>query len=186
MRIGSEGYLWCCLAFVKRVGNKKNCEAIDTMVEGVQQLLEEHPEVGVFIEQPQGSSLRGDKRMSTLGLRVVELDGCAYGLQHQKPYVLWTNLSVQEFSPRVTEQFCPYCAARPKQQHPQGMCPKKGSSQPRVRLLGYAVDAARNRMPWDLGGALAAAPGTPTGAISQAVATVDAVPIYRTRVIRAP
>jgi len=142
-----------------RRGQKRNRtaaaeEAIDTMVEGVQQLLEEHPEVGVFIEQPQGSSLRGDKRMSTLGLRVVELDGRAYGLQHQKPYVLWTNLSVQEFSPRVTEQFCPYCAARPKQQHPQGMCPKKGSSQPRVRLLGYSVDAARNRMPWDLGEAI--------------------------------
>ena len=32
--------------------------------------------------------------------------------------------------------------------------------------------------------ALAAAPGTPLGAISQAVATVDVVPIYRTRVIR--
>ena len=34
--------------------------------------------------------------------------------------------------------------------------------------------------------ALAAIPGTLPGAISQAVATADAVHIYRTRVIRAP
>ena len=129
-------------------------ESIDTMVEGVAKLLEERPEVGVVIEQPQSSSLRGDPRMASLGLREVELDGCAFGLRFQKPYVLWTNLTTVEFPSRETTLFCQYCAAKPRQAHPQGMCPKKGSSQPRPSLPGYSVDAARNRMPWELGEAI--------------------------------
>ena len=76
-------------------------------------LLEERPEVGVVIEQPQSSSLRGDSRMASLGLREVELDGCAFGLRFQKPYVLWTNLTTVEFLSRETTLFCQYCAAKP-------------------------------------------------------------------------
>ena len=109
------------------------------------------------MELPFRSALveEGDSRMTALGEPVV-VHGCAYGLKHQEKYHLWTNLEVGpegEFLPLDPKVHCPACMAGVA--HEQGLIPQKGSSQQRVHLPGYGNDAARNRMPWALGEAIA-------------------------------
>ena len=102
-----------------------------------------------MLGQPKSSDLVDDPMVVGLGLRTVTVDGCAYGLFHQKGYHLWMTMGEDEFVPRVAKEHCLYCEMGMK--HPQGMIPPKGSWQSRVRWEGYSIDAARNRMPVLLG-----------------------------------
>ena len=75
------------------------------------------------------------------------LQGCAYGLKHQKPYRYWTSIPETVWKPRDEKVHCPACSQVPRAKHEQAMCPQKGDNRPRPHLPGYTNEAARNRVP---------------------------------------
>ena len=104
-----------------------------------------------MVEQPGGSALEGDPRMEWMGAP-LQVTGCTYGLKHRKDYLLWTNLSSEEFMVHDPKDFCMACRVRG--QHEQGLIPARGSQQQRVCLPGYSIKAARNRIPYQMGDAI--------------------------------
>jgi hypothetical protein len=110
-----------------------------------------------FMENVAWGSMRDEAIVkSTLGVGDT-LDGCAYGLKHQKPYRYWTSIPKSVWTPRLATQYCSACATRPKRKHEQAMCPKKGDKRPRPSIPGYTVAAAANRIPPALGKEIAEA-----------------------------
>lgn len=90
---------------------------------------------------------------SRRGAREGIVMGCAYGLKHQGPYRFWTNLTEEEWMPRVAEDFCQHC--RNGTLHEEVMIPGIGDCRSRPTLQGYTMEAARNRVPPPLAASVA-------------------------------
>ena len=81
-------------------------DTVNTVVAAVKWLQCNRPRISIVLEQPKSSVLVEIPRMVGLGLRTVTVDGCAYGLFHQKVYHLWMTMGEDEFIRRVTKEHC--------------------------------------------------------------------------------
>ena len=99
-------------------------------------------QVAWLLEQPRDSSMHllpeVDRRIG----QGQTMMGCAYGLRHQKPYRMWSNI---EWTPRDAKEECAACRARVE--HAEQVIPRRGSTLPRPKLEGYNRRAAVNRIP---------------------------------------
>jgi hypothetical protein len=110
-----------------------------------------------FIENVAWGSMREDDMIKDLMGEGQVLDGCAYGLKHQKPYRYWTSIPPRIWTPKKANGVCPACSSTPKRKHEQALCPKQGDPRPRPRLPGFTQAAAANRIPPKLGQEIAQA-----------------------------
>ena len=109
------------------------------------------------LENPAYSSLRFNRHVrKTLGDNAIVTTGCAFGLKHEKPYRLWTNLTHDDALWRTNAaEWCNAC--RQGIGHEHKMCPRRGDKTPRPTAPGLYGEAARNRMPLLLGRTIAEA-----------------------------
>jgi len=136
-------------------------QAVDAMIESVDK-FERKGKGGnrYFIENVAWGGLKDHPPMkaafgegSRHGAREGIVMGCAYGLKHQGPYRFWTNLTEEEWMPRVAEDYCVHC--REGTQHEEVMIPGVGDHRSRPTLPGYTMEAARNRVPPPLAASVA-------------------------------
>ena len=127
---------------------------LDAVLDAVEGARRARPGIQYCVEQPAYSEMRSHERVKEVLGEGLVVQGCAYGERRSsKPYRMWlspeTARVFKPILPTDAESQCATCKAG-KTVHEQGYCPKKGSSQKRVKIDGKSVQAARNRVPPDL------------------------------------
>jgi hypothetical protein len=133
-------------------------KGMHAVAKGIKQWHEGNPKTRhYFVENVAWGSMREDEIVNELLGAGKTLDGCAYGLKHQKPYRYWTSIPPAIWTPKSANGVCAACSSRPKRKHEQALCPEKGDKRSRPYIPGYTTKAAANRVPPALGKEVAAA-----------------------------
>ena len=136
-------------------------EDIDEVVEGITDWERAWPGGVWCLENPRDSEVHshpavlqawGERR----DVRRVEARGCCYGLDMQKPYLIWTTLTQEEWTPRDWRVVCKACKENTR--HRVQWAPRPGSGGTRLTAKdGFTLDAMKNRVPPELAEEIGAA-----------------------------
>ena len=125
-------------------------QTVDGLLKGIRAARKQDPRFQYAWENVGYGALRHYPKMQKdLGEGTLVF-GCAYGKKNLKPYRVWMSPEARRIfrpiHPTDKASMCETC--KKGLPHVEGMCPKKGSEQKRVREVGQTIQGARNRVPW--------------------------------------
>ena len=131
--------------------DEEETESLEEIAAGINDMSSRNKKFVYTLEQPEQSSLDADLKRLLPGVRRVSLAYCSYGVDWNKPTWIYTNLTPEEWTPRIPKEHCEHC--RMNTMHKVRIVrrrPPAVDNRPPPSIPGFTATAAKNRVPPDL------------------------------------